>query len=315
MKRLNITALGGGTGLSTLLRGLKNFDNNLAAVVNVADDGGSSGKIRNELGVLPPGDIRNCLTALSEEERLMTKLFEYRFPQKGSLAGHSFGNLFLTAMSSISGGFDNAIADCAQVLAIKGRVFPVTLSNVIIEAELEDGRQVVGESRVSRVDSRIDRIILFPSNPPAAPEVLKVLKNSDIIIFGPGSLYTSVIVNFLVDGIVEAIRYSKAYKIYVANIMTQPGETSGYTLNDHIKAIEKHSYKGIIDCVLANNAPIPKKLIHRYNKSGAQRVAIDKTDIKNIVKNKLFSDNLYARHDSDKLAKAINAIIKKFSKN
>jgi len=315
MKKLNITALGGGTGLSTLLRGLKQFDNNLTAIVNVADDGGSSGRIRNELGVLPPGDIRNCLTALSEKERLMTKLFEYRFPQKGSLAGHSFGNLFLTAMSSISGGFDNAIADCAQVLAIKGRVLPVTLSNVIIEAELEDGRQVVGESRISQSNARIDRIILFPSQPPAAPEVLKILKNSDVIIFGPGSLYTSVIVNFLVNGVVEAIKYSKAYKIYIANIMTQPGETSGYTLDDHIKAIEKHSYKKIIDCVLANNAPIPRKLVRRYNKSGAQRVVIDKTGIKNIVKNKLISDNLYARHDSVRLAKSINYIIKKFVKN
>ncbi|MDR0823393.1 MAG: YvcK family protein [Endomicrobium sp.] len=310
MKKLNITALGGGAGLSTLLRGLKKFDNNLTAIVNVADDGGSSGKIRNELGVLPPGDIRNCLTALSEEESLMSKLFQYRFPQKGSLAGHSFGNLFLTAMSAISGGFDNAIADCAQVLAIRGRVLPVTLSNVVIEAELEDGRQIVGESRVSKSDKKIDRIILFPSDPPAAPEVLKALKESDVIIFGPGSLYTSVIVNFLVDGVVAAIKSSKAYKIYIANIMTQPGETSGYSLLDHINAVEKHSYKGIIDCVLANSAPIPKKMFLRYKKFGAQQVLIDKIKVKNIVKKNLFSDDLYARHDSDKLAKAIDGIIR-----
>ncbi|MDR3049033.1 MAG: YvcK family protein [Elusimicrobiota bacterium] len=311
MKKLNITALGGGTGLSTLLRGLKKFDYNLTAIVNVSDDGGSSGKIRNELGVLPPGDIRNCLTALSEEESLMSKLFQYRFPQKGSLAGHSFGNLFLTAMSAISGGFDNAIASCAQVLAIRGRVLPVTLSNVVIEAELEDGRQIVGESRVSKSDKKINKIILFPSEPPAAPKVLKVLKESDIIIFGPGSLYTSVIVNFLVDGVIGAIKSSNAYKIYIANIMTQPGETNGYTLFDHIEAVEKHSYKGIIDCVLANSAPIPKKLLSRYKKSGAQTVKIDKIQIKNIVKGNLFSDNLYARHDGDKLAKAVNTIIRK----
>jgi uncharacterized cofD-like protein len=311
MKKLNIAAIGGGTGLSTLLRGLKKYDNNLTAIVNVADDGGSSGRIRNELGVLPPGDIRNCLTALSEEETLMYKLFQYRFPEKGSLSGHSFGNLFLTAMSAISGGFDNAIANCAQVLAIRGSVLPVTLSNVVIEAELEDGRHIVGESRISKADVKIDKIILFPSYPTAAPGVLKTIKNADIIILGPGSLYTSIIVNLMVDGVIEAIKSSKAYKIYICNIMTQPGETGGYSLRDHIEAIEKHSYKNIVDCVLVNNANIPDKLIKRYKKHGATPVIVNKVDIDNVIKRKLFSDDFYARHNSVELAKAIMGIIAK----
>ncbi|MDR0485789.1 MAG: YvcK family protein [Elusimicrobiota bacterium] len=311
MKKLKIAALGGGTGLSTLLRGLKEYDIDLTAIVNVADDGGSSGRIRNELGVLPPGDIRNCLTALSEEESLMSKLFQYRFPLKGSLSGHSFGNLFLTAMSAISGGFDNAIANCAQVLAIRGRVLPVTLSNVVIEAELENGAHIVGESRISKSKSKIDKIILFPSYPDAAPDVLKTIKESDILIFGPGSLYTSVIVNFLVDGVIEAIKASNAYKIYVCNIMTQPGETDGFKLSDHADAIEKHSYRGIMDCIAANSAEIPAKLLQKYKKHGAIPVIADKAPQYKIVKRKLFSDDLYVRHDSAKLAKTIMEIAKK----
>ncbi|MDR1951923.1 MAG: YvcK family protein [Elusimicrobiota bacterium] len=308
--KINITALGGGTGLSSLLRGLKKYNDKITAIVNVADDGGSSGKLRNELGVLPPGDIRNCLVALSEEESLMSRLFQYRFPQNGSLAGHSFGNLFLTAMSAISGSFDNAILNCAEVLAIRGRVLPATLSPVVLEAELKSGRQIIGESNISNVYEKIDEIILFPPNPPAAPEVLTAIKNSDVLIFGPGSLYTSVVVNFLVDGVVEAIKSSKSYKIYIANIMTQPGETSEYKLSDHIAAIEKHSYKGILDMVLVNKAKIPRKIIRRYKKQGADQVEIDKIKVKTRKAN-LFSDKIYARHDSGKLAEAIVKIVKR----
>jgi uncharacterized cofD-like protein len=211
MGTLKIAALGGGSGLSTLLRGLKKYDVEITAVVNVADDGGSSGRLRNEMGVLPPGDIRNCLTALSEEESLMSRLFQYRFPAKGSLAGHSFGNLFLTAMSAISGGFDAAIANCGEVLAIRGRVLPVTLSSVTLNAELENGKIAYGESAVSKAEEKIKRVFLTPFAPAAAPEVLNALKNADIIIFGPGSLYTSIIVNLLVDGVAEAVKSSKAY--------------------------------------------------------------------------------------------------------
>lgn len=313
MEKLNIVALGGGSGLSTLLRGLKKYFKNITAIVNVADDGGSSGILRSELGVLPPGDIRNCLVALSEEESLMSRLFQYRFPSKGTLSGHSFGNLFLTAMSAISGGFDNAIAKSGEVLAIRGRVLPVTLESVTLEAELENGKKVKGESAVSKTRRRIKKISLTPLFPPAAPEVLEALKNADIMIFGPGSLYTSVIVNLLVDGVTEAVKSSGAYKIYVCNIMTQPGETGGYKLSDHIDAIERHSYKGIIDCVLINKGKIPEEISKRYGKCGSFQVEADKINTKT-VKNSLFSDEIYARHDSDKLAGALMGIIKESKK-
>jgi uncharacterized cofD-like protein len=309
VEKLNIAALGGGTGLSTLLRGIKKYFNNITAIVNVADDGGSSGILRNELGVLPPGDIRNCLVALSEEESLMSRLFQYRFPSKGSLAGHSFGNLFLTAMSAISGGFDNAIAQSGEVLAIRGRVLPVTLSSVTLEAELENGKTVKGESTVSKTREKIKKINLTPFAPPAAPEVLEALKNADVMIFGPGSLYTSIIVNLLVEGVAEAIKASHAYKIYVCNIMTQPGETKDYKLSDHINAVEQHSYKGIIDCVLTNRGKIPEKIAKRYKKYGSYQVEADKVSVK-AVKRGLFSDEIYARHDSMKLARALIKIIK-----
>lgn len=313
MENLRVAALGGGSGLSTLLRGLKKYFSNITAIVNVADDGGSSGILRNELGVLPPGDIRNCLVALSEEESLMSRLFQYRFPAKGSLAGHSFGNLFLTAMSAISGGFDNAIADSGEVLAIRGRVLPVTLSSVTLEAEMENGKVIKGESSISKTEDRIKKISLTPFFPPAAPDVLDAIKNADVIIFGPGSLYTSIIVNLLVDGVVDAIRASRAYKIYICNIMTQPGETSGYKLSDHVNALEEHSYKGIIDCVLTNRGTIPEKIARRYKKYGSHQVECDKISVKT-VKNKLFSDEIYARHDSSKLAKALIKIIKESKK-
>jgi uncharacterized cofD-like protein len=313
VENLNIAALGGGSGLSTLLRGLKKYFGDITAIVNVADDGGSSGILRSELGVLPPGDIRNCLVSLSEEESLMSRLFQYRFPEKGSLAGHSFGNLFLTAMSAISGGFDNAIAKSGEVLAIRGRVLPVTLSSVTLEAELENGKIIKGESSVSKTNDRIKKINLSPILPPAAHDVLEALKNADIMIFGPGSLYTSIIVNFLVDGIVDAIKASGAYKIYVCNIMTQPGETKDYKLSDHVNAIEEHSYKGIIDCIVMNRGKIPDKVAARYKKSGSYQVEADRVKIKT-VKTSLFSDEIYARHDSFKLAKALIKIIEENKK-
>jgi len=308
MENLKIVALGGGSGLSTLLRGLKKYNKYITAVVNVADDGGSSGKLRTELGVLPPGDIRNCLVALSEEESLMSRLFQYRFPAKGTLAGHSFGNLFLTAMSSISGSFDSAIANCGEVLAIRGRVLPVTLSSIVIEAELESGKKIRGESKIANAEGRIKRICLIPISPPAAPNVINVLKNADVIILGPGSLYTSVIVNFLVDGVIDAIKSSGAYKIYVCNIMTQPGETKNYRLSDHIVAVQEHSYKGILDCVIANEGPIPEELAKRYERYGAYQVENDKICVRT-VKKSLFSDEIYARHNPDKLAEVLAEII------
>ncbi|MCL2388835.1 MAG: YvcK family protein [Elusimicrobia bacterium] len=305
----SVVAIGGGTGLSTLLRGLKEHAYDITAIVNVADDGGSSGRLRNELGILPPGDVRNCLVALSEEESIMSRLFQYRFPARGSLDGHSFGNLFLTAMSAISGGFDKAVLNCAEVLAIRGRVLPVTLSDVHIEATLKNGKKVFGESNFPYIKGEIDKINLTPAGVPATPEVINAIERADLILFGPGSLYTSIIVNLLVSGITSAIERSKALKVYICNVMTQAGETSGYKLSDHINALEKHSYRNIADLVVVNSKPMPQKILKRYRLNGSVPVKIDKTHAKT-VKADLFSNEIYARHDSKKLIKLILKIYK-----
>ncbi|MDR1474088.1 MAG: YvcK family protein [Endomicrobium sp.] len=309
MKKTNIVAIGGGTGLSCLLRGLKKYNYDITAVVNVADDGGSSGKLRTELGILPPGDIRSCLVALSEEESLMSELFKYRFPAKGSLNGHSFGNLFLTAMSAVTGGFDNAVTHCGQVLAVKGRVLPVTLSSISLEAELDSGEKVKGEQKISKVKEKIKKVYLTPDSSQTTREVISAFRQADVIIIGPGSLYTSIIVNLLIGGVVSAIKRSKAYKIYIGNIMTQPGETRDYKLSDHIAAIENNSYENILDCAVVNNKTLPEKLLKKYKRYGAYQVENDKIRIKTVRAN-LIADEFYVRHDSQKLARVLSEIIR-----
>lgn len=307
-----IAVLGGGTGLGTLLRGLKKYTPYLTAIVTVTDDGGSSGALRRELGVLPPGDIRNCLVALSEEENLMAQLFQYRFPAGGSLSKHSFGNLFLTAMSALSGGFDKGIARAGEVLAIRGKVLPVTLSSVTLEARLADGRIVQGETNIARSNSQIVQLSIRPGPPPAAPQVIEAIGTADAIIIGPGSLYTSVISNFLVRGVLRALQRTAAPKIYVCNIMTQPGETIGYTVGDHMAAIEAHGAKGIVDHVIANCGRIPKTICSRYAASGSFPVTIDRQRINGarLVRADMVSPLGYARHDPDKLAKVIMKLVK-----
>ncbi len=308
-----IVVLGGGTGLSVLLRGLKKYTPNLTAVVNVTDDGGSSGALRRELGVLPPGDIRNCLVALSEEENLMTKLFQYRFPSAGSLSGHSFGNLFLTAMSSLSGGFDSGVARASEVLAIRGQVLPVTLSSVTLRATLLNGKVAQGESKITGSDSPIKHLAINPVSPPPGPNVLESIMSADGIVIGPGSLYTSIISNLLVKGVARALKASRAPKIYISNLMTQPGETSGYKLRDHLETIEKYLGKNVINYVVANTKIIDKKVLRRYTKGNSAPVLADK---EKFGKAKLVKSNLVSaakglvRHDSDKLAAAIIKIIK-----
>lgn len=306
--KYKIVAFGGGTGLSNLLRGLKNYNFDITAVVTVSDDGGSSGKLRKELGVLPPGDIRNCLVALSEEENLITKLFQYRFPKKkGGLSNHSFGNLFLTALTSVSGGFDKAISNAADVLAIKGKVFPVSLDNVKLKAVLKNGKKVTGESKISKSKSAIDMVEIEPKSAKVSKSVLYSISQADCIIFGPGSLYTSVIVNLLFNGVLSALKKSKALKIYVSNIMTQVGETSNFTLSDHINAIIKHSYPEILDAVIVNNGKIPDFVKERYARQNSVPVKIDKIKYENIkvIKKDLVSKNQYAHHNFMKLSKAI----------
>ena len=305
--KYKIVAIGGGTGLSTLLRGLKSYDVDITAVVTVSDDGGSSGKLRKELGVLPPGDIRNCLVALAEEENLITKLFQYRFPRKGGLSNHSFGNLFLTALTSVSGGFDKAILNASDVLAIKGRVLPVSLDNVKMKATLVDGEKIAGESKISKSKSAIKAVEIEPKNAKVSQSVIDAISNADCIILGPGSLYTSVIVNLLFDGVIPALKKSKAIKLYVANIMTQAGETSNFTLSNHINAIIQHSYPEILDAVFVNNGKIPEYIVERYAKSNSVPVKIDKLKYKNIkvIKKNFVSKSQYAHHDFAKLSKAI----------
>jgi len=247
-----IVAIGGGTGLSSLLRGLKEYTTNLTAIVTVADDGGSSGRLRHELGVLPPGDIRNCLVALADSESMMTDLFEYRFNEGDGLTGHSFGNLFLAAMSGIAGDFDSAIKESSRVLNIKGRVLPSTLANVALEATLEDGTVVLGESNISKSKSPIRSIRLVPESCEPLDEAIEAILAADAIVLGPGSLYTSVMPNLLVPGIAEAVERSMALKVYVCNIMTQPGETDGLSAADHARALLNGTGKMLFDHVLVN---------------------------------------------------------------
>jgi len=315
MKNINygprIVAFGGGTGLSTLLRGIKKYTSNVTAVVTVTDDGGSSGALRRELGVLPPGDIRNCLVALSEKENLMARLFQYRFPLVGSLSGHSFGNIFLTAMSAISGGFDKGIERAGEVLAIRGNVLPSTLRSVALRAELESGRIIKGESNIAKSRERIKRLSIYPSPPPAGPSVIEAINSADAVIFGPGSLYTSIIANLLVKGVIKAINRTNVPKIYISNIMTQPGETTGYTLKDHIEAIQDHAGKGMIDYSVVNNGKIPGGLLKRYARKRSFPVVIDLASTRElkIIKADVVSRQEYARHDSQKLAALIIKLI------
>ena len=305
--KYKIVAIGGGTGLSTLLRGLKAYDVDITAVVTVSDDGGSSGKLRKELGVLPPGDIRNCLVALAEEENLITKLFQYRFPKKGGLSNHSFGNLFLTALTSISGGFDKAILNASDVLAIKGRVLPVSLDNVKMKATLVDGEKIIGESKISKSKSAIKTVEIEPKNAKVSQSVIDAISTADCIILGPGSLYTSVIVNLLFDGVIPALKKSKAVKLYIANIMTQVGETSNFTLSNHVNAIIQHTYPEILDAVFVNNGKLPKHIVERYAKLNSIPVKIDKLEYKKIkiIKKNFVSKSQYAHHDFVKLSRAI----------
>jgi len=253
-----IVALGGGTGLSSLLRGLKKYSHNLTAIVTVTDDGGSSGELRKNLGILPPGDIRNCLTALADDEEMLSHVFQYRFGERAGVNGHSLGNLFISALADITGSFEEAVAESGRVLAVKGRVLPATLHDVKLVAEInlpDEGREinVVGESTIPKIDGKIEHIWIEPSNPLPFPPAVQAILNADLIIIGPGSLYTSVIPNLLVPGLADAIRSSRALKFFVCNVANQEGETLGYTWSDHIQAIEKHVEDLHIDIILCDS--------------------------------------------------------------
>jgi uncharacterized cofD-like protein len=248
-----IVTIGGGTGLSTMLRGLKRYSANITAIVTVADDGGSSGRLRRELGVLPPGDFRNCIVALAESEPLMDRLFQYRFGQGSDLDGHSFGNLFIVAMSGITGNFEEAIRESCRVLAVRGQIMPSTLENVTLCAELEGETHVLGESKISAAKVPIERVYLQPERPAAFPDAVRAILDADIVIVGPGSLYTSILPNLLVDGIAKALVSTQALRLYVCNVATQPGETDEFNASDHVRALLKHVRGNPLDLVLANN--------------------------------------------------------------
>ena len=310
-KGAKIVAIGGGTGLSMLLKGIKKYTNNITAVVTVGDDGGSSGRLREEMGVLPPGDIRNCIAALADDEDLITKLFQYRFKTGEGLEGHSFGNLFLTALCAITGNMVRAVKESSNVLNIRGVVLPATLDDMKLAAQFEDGRIVQGESNIPEVHGKIKRLFTEPAHCKALPEVIAAIHDADLIILGPGSLYTSVIPNLLVSGIAEAIEESHAHKIYVCNIMTQPGETDNYSVASHVNALISHAGgRKIIDAVLVNNS-LPDNISEGYAKSGSIPVRLDMENIVptgvSVVSQKLIQENKegLVRHSSHRVARAV----------
>lgn len=306
-----IVAVGGGTGLSMLLRGIKNITNNITAVVTVGDDGGSSGRLREDMGILPPGDIRNCIAALADDENLITKLFQYRFKSGEGLEGHSFGNLFLTALCAITGDMVRAVKESSNVLSIRGRVLPSTLDDMKLVAEMEDGRIIHGESNIPEAHGKIKRLFTDPVHCRALEDVIAAIKDADLIILGPGSLYTSVIPNLLITEIAQEIANSPAKKIYVCNIMTQPGETDNYSASDHVRALMSHANsKNIIDAVLVNDY-IPSNLAKKYEMAGSYPVRLDVENLKKLgVKmfpKKLIEDSRegLVRHSSNRVARAI----------
>ena len=313
-----IVAIGGGTGLSTLLRGIKKITNNVTAIVTVGDDGGSSGRLREQMGVLPPGDIRNCIAGLADDDDIVTKLFQYRFKNGEGLEGHSFGNLFITAMTAVCGDMVTAIRESSKVLLIRGRVLPATCDDMKLYAKMEDDSIVRGESNIPEAHKKIMQLCCEPEDCKPAPDVIDAIKNADLIVMGPGSLYTSVISNFLVKDITRAVWKSKAKKMYICNAMTQPGETDNYSVSDHVKTIFEHvrlddiddSNKNFFDAVLVNNS-MPRNLAEKYEQAGSLPVDIDKGELRKLgvelVERPLLEDNKQGlvRHNCSNLARAI----------
>jgi uncharacterized cofD-like protein len=299
--------IGGGTGLATVLRGLKAFDCNITAIVTVADDGGSSGLLRKDMGILPPGDIRNCLLALAEAEPEMTALFNHRF-SKGKLKGHCFGNLFLAAMTEMTGDFQEAIRAMSRILAVKGKVLPATLSDVSLVAEMDDGSVVFGETAIPLAKGKIKQLRLQPEDPPALDDAVDEIRAADGIIIGPGSLFTSIIPNLLVRGIRQAVAEAAGCKLYICNVMTQPGETDGFDVLDHIQAIQDHAGP-LFSHVLVNTAGAPQDVLEKYAEEGKYQVAADLEQLKQagyqVISGDFLARGDLARHDSFKVATTI----------
>jgi uncharacterized cofD-like protein len=312
-RNLSVAALGGGTGLSSLLQGLKHVVDDLTAIVAVSDDGGSSGRLRADLGCIPPGDIRNCLVALAEAQPLMKELFQYRFhaPGKG-LDGHAFGNLLIAALADITGSFETAISETGKVLAIRGRVLPLSLARIDLRGHMGDGVWIRGESAITAYPAPIERVELDPIDPEPLPEAIQAIENAALITIGPGSLYTSVIPTLLPNAVRTALCRSTGVKVYVCNVMTQPGETTGYTASDHVRALQKHGAGDCFDFVLVNTEPPPPDAAERYRRTGAGPVAADLDAIAKLgyipVAAPLLNMDQFVRHDPRKLANALRWI-------
>lgn len=313
VKGPKIVVIGGGTGLSTMLRGLKYYTSNITAIVTVGDDGGGSGDLREDLGMLPPGDIRNCILALADTEPIMEDLLEYRF-QDGRLKNQSFGNLFLAAMAGISDNFEDAVQKMSSVLAVTGKVLPVTLDDMQLVAILENGSTISGESQipveVSKQGSKIKKLMIEPETAEPVLEALEAIREADAIVMGPGSLYTSVIPNILVKNIRRTIRKSSALKIYISNIMTQPGETDGFSVSDHLKVLKKYGGKDIVDYVIANDGKVSQGLVEKYLEEGSEVVKLDEKKIKElgveiVTENLVKVSNGTVKHNSEKLAEVL----------
>lgn len=310
----NIVTIGGGTGLSVLLEGLREFTSNISAVVTVADDGGSSGRLRQQFGILPPGDIRNCLVALADAPALMRELFQFRFGSSSEFAGHNFGNLFITVMTQVTGDFDKAIKESSKVLAIRGQVIPSTLNKVILVAEHKDGSITEGETHIPEAKRPIKRVWLKPEGSKATEEAISAIQQAQIIVLGPGSLYTSIIPNLLVKEICDAIVASDAVKVYVCNIMTQPGETDGFSACDHLNVLIQHTHPKTVDYCLLNTGSISEELRQRYEQEGSYPIVPDSRKIRSmgyrtIEENIIAVFNSYIRHDPIKLSRIILGLI------
>ena len=321
---MNLVAIGGGNGLSTLLTGLKEyvgeaeneFDefrlSKLSAIVTVSDDGGSSGRLRDELQMLPPGDIRNCMVALSEDETLMAKLFRHRFRGEGDLGGHSFGNLFLAALTEITGDFAEAVKLSSEVLAIKGDIYPATTGDVRLAAELENGQIVRGESKITAANSVVRNLWLEPAQCAPLPEAIAAIENADIITLGPGSLYTSLLPPLLVEGVAETIAAAQAVKIFICNLMTQPGETAGFTSRQHLEAVKKYAPEIDFDFIVVNTRPISREQTARYQTEGANQIGLGDSLEKSIfaertelIRADLLDEGEKVRHNPEKLANIV----------
>ena len=308
-----IVAVGGGTGLSVLLQGLKEYTSNISAIVTVADDGGSSGKIRQQFDILPPGDIRNCLVALADAPTLMQELFQFRFDSSSELSGHSFGNLFITVMTKLTGDFEKAIKESSRVLAIRGQVIPATLNKISLGARYKDGSTIEGESSIPNKKRSISAVYLNPADASATPDAIRAIMQAQAIVLGPGSLYTSIIPNLLIKEIREAIIKSPALKIYICNVMSQTGETDGYTAYDHIKAIIEHSESKIIDYCVVNSTEVSKDALERYRQTNSYPVYVDMQKIRHagyrVIDDDIVNAKDYVRHDSAKLGRIIMELI------